>query len=618
MKNLFNKSSNPIWSVAGIDLTATTIVAIAIILAVTSVWNDSPIVDEIPHIGAGYSYIATGDHRLNPEHPPLAKDLAGIALKIGGIQDKLAFESRFWQQDINGQWEFGRKLIFNSGNDATRVSRIAKLPELIFFILSAIIIFAWTRKLYGYMAGLIALFLFSFSPTVIAHSRYVTTDMPALFGILIGTFFFLNYLKKPTHKNLWLAGIIFGVAQLTKYSVFLLAPFFVVIAIIYALLHSSKLKDKIFSTCYTTLATCVIIAIGYIFVVWPVYYFHTWNYPPERQHSDTVYLLGSYGNRFIPDIVIALSDKPVIRGLAEYATGLLMVTQRSIGGNTTYFMGEIRNWAWPEYFPVVYFLKEPLAFWGLVLISLIAIIKNLIPKNGLKLKFSKIQNWAKDHFVELTMLLWMAGYWYTSIRANLNIGVRHLMPVYGFTFILLAGSLVTIIRNINSKKLLTTYYFLFAILFGWYLVENIRIYPYYLTYFNQVVLIDPSWAPVNKPGYIPGGHWYVVDSNLDWGQDMKRLAKWIDENNVENISLDYFGWADQSFYIGNNFKWIWAGKYITKESFLADNPKGGYIAVSASFFMGSREKPETSYAWLDDYKPVAIIGNSIFVWHILP
>src|SRR3989344_107953 len=276
-----------------VNLIAIVIISISIMLMVTSLWDDSPIVDEIPHIGSGYSYIAAGDFRLNPEHPPLAKDLAGISLKVLGINDQPAFESRFWQEDINGQWEFGRKLIYGSGNDANVLVRFAKIPELIFFLLSAIIIFVWTRKLYGYSAGLIALFLFSFSPTVMAHSRFVTTDIPALFGILLATYFFINYLKKSSIKNLALAGLTLGVAELTKFSLFLLVPFFLVLALTYGFLNFPK--SKFLNTLYLILNTIRIVAIGYIFVVWPVYGLHTRNYPPERQKGDTTYDLGSYG-----------------------------------------------------------------------------------------------------------------------------------------------------------------------------------------------------------------------------------------------------------------------------------------------------------------------------------
>ena len=145
----------PFWCIGDVDLAVVGIVTTALILAITSVWNDSPIVDEIPHIGAGYSYIAKMDYRLNPEHPPLAKDLAGIALKIYGIKDEAAFNSQYWKEDLNGQWNFGRTLIFNSGNDAQRLAHVAKLPMLIFFVLSAIIIFLWAESLSGYLGGLI-------------------------------------------------------------------------------------------------------------------------------------------------------------------------------------------------------------------------------------------------------------------------------------------------------------------------------------------------------------------------------------------------------------------------------------------------------------------------------
>lgn len=574
---------------------AAIIIISATILAMASVWNDSPIVDEIPHIGAGYSYIIKGDARLNPEHPPLAKDLAGIALSFLPLNQSV-FDTQFWTTDINGQWNFGRNLLFNSGNDAILMARVAKLPLLTFFILSAVIIFVWTRKLYGNKAALIATFLFSFSPTVMAHSRFVTTDMAALFGVLLGSFFFIKFLQNQTRANFVLAFIAFGIAQLTKFSLFLLVPVFIALAIAWGL----TMRNKIYSIWRTLLATGAIIAFGYLAIVWPVYGFHTRNYPIERQQSDTQYLLGSYGNRLIADRVVEISGIPYVRGLAQYGLGLLMVTQRSIGGNTAYFLGEIRNIAWKKYFPIVYFIKEPLAFWGLVIIALLSL--------GFLFKTNKykIGHWLKDHFTEFAMFLWLAVYWYSSIKANLNIGVRHLLPTYGFVYIILAGQLTGFGSWIKmaGRKMFMIYASLLAVLFGWYLYENLSVYPYYLTYFNQTV------------GGPKGGYLYVVDSNVDWGQDAKRLADWVNENKIQKISFDYFGWADAGYYLGNKYFWINAGRYKNAREFLADNPGGGYIAVSKSFYMGSREKESTSYAWLDSYAPIADIGNSIFVWHI--
>ena len=251
------------------------IITCALALAISSVWEDSLIVDEIPHVGAGYSYWATGDMRLNPEHPPLVKDLAGLPLQFMDLEDEPAFASRFWNTDINGQWDFGRQLIFQSGNDADKVAHAAKLPVFIFFILAAWLLFKWIRERYGFWPGIVGLILFTFSPTVLAHARFVTTDLAAAWGILTATFFFLRYLEKPTWKNLLIAGLIFGLAQLTKFSVFLLVPYFGLLAIIWALVKSTNFL----AGTRVILGTVLLMVAGYALVVWPVYGLHTRSYP---------------------------------------------------------------------------------------------------------------------------------------------------------------------------------------------------------------------------------------------------------------------------------------------------------------------------------------------------
>ena len=596
------------------NIVAIIIIVSAVVLAVDSVWNDSPIVDEIPHIGAGYSYAVKGDYRLNPEHPPLAKDLAGLALLPLNL-NQAAFQTQFWTQDINGQWNFGRNLIFNSGNDAVKLVRAAKMPMLLFFVMAAILVFYWASKLYGGKAGILALFLFSFSPTVIAHSRFVTTDTPALFGILFASYFFVGFLKNKTKANFLLAAAAFGTAQLTKFSAFLLVPFFVILAMAWALTE----KEKILNLAKHIFLAAAVFMAGFGLIVWPVYALHTRNYPPEKQKYDTTNHLLSYGNRSFAAPVVWASDKPFLRPLAQYGLGLLMVAQRSIGGNDTYFLGEVRNVAWKKYFPIVYFMKEPLPFWGFVIIAVTAIIAKV--KNR-KLKIESAGYWIKNHFDEFAMILWLAIYWYSSLRANLNIGVRHLLPIYGFVYILVAGQIIKIVQSrklkVESKKFLYTFYFTLFTLLGWYLVENIRVYPYYLTYFNQVALLRPSWASEGQVGHIPGGHWYVVDSNIDWGQDLKRLGDWVNKNNISKINFDYFGWADPYYYLKDKYVWMSAGKYKSAEDFLKEYPDGGHIAVSATFFMGTINKPDQNYIWLLGRKPAAIIGNSIFVWKINP
>lgn len=606
-----------------VGILAAVIITAAVVLAVTSSWNDSLVVDEVPHIGAGYSYLEKGDMRLNPEHPPLAKDLAGTPLLFLNLKQD-AFNTKFWQTDVNGQWEFGRRLIFNSGNDADQIKHFARLPILLFFVLSAILLFKWALKLYGNAGAIIALVLFSFSSTVIAHSRFVTTDMAALFGVLLATYFFINYLKNPTTKNLVIAGLVFGVALLCKFSTVLLVPFFLLLALIYPHTKREQVLSALNSDgsrsgvgvnparerWKTILFTLLIFVIGTVIVLWPTYYLQIRNFPPEKQQQETEYILTSVYRQISTPLalVIKASGEPILRPLAHYGLGLLRVLHQNVEPHNVFFLGDVLFRGSHLYFPVVYFLKEPLPFWGLVITALLFLAWQFRkPMAG----WSRgLKDFLRNHFEESAMLLWLVIYWATSINSSLNIGVRHLLPTYPFAILLVSGQIVKIVKkakenfNFKSKALIFTVFFLLS----WYVVENIKVYPLYLTYFNQAA------------GGPSGGYRYVTDSNLDWGQDLIRFSDWVKENNISKIELDYFGWADQSYYLGSHFDWLWRGKYLDAEDFKARNKSDGWLAISVTYLQetqGPIEYPQyPNYLWLKSYQPVTIIGHSIFVYHI--
>jgi len=598
-----------------IKIFAAVTIAVATVLAITSAWDDSIIVDEVPHIGSGYSYLVKQDMRLNPEHPPLAKDLAAIPLLFTNLKQDV-FQSEFWQTDINGQWNFGRRLIFNSGNDADLIKHLVKLPMLLFFVLSATLIFKWGRKLYGNTGAITALILFSFSTTVIAHSRFVTTDVPALFGVLLATYYFVNYQKKPNRKKLVLASLAFGTALLLKFSTFLLVPFFIVFAAIYGFVKNPRPADegapwifsKIKDSVKAMIQSIAVFIIGFVFVVWPVYYFHTYNYPPERQYRDTRQLLSSYGNRRFADPVVWASDKPVLRAAAQYGLGLLMVNQRAVGGNTTYFLGEVSRFGWRSYFPIVYFIKEPLAWWGLVLIALIFASSQW--QYSAKETINRGYHMVRNHPEEFAMILWLVIYWGLSTSSTLNIGVRHLLPTFPFAILLVSGQiskLITLARN-KGRQALAGVSLVLAGLLGWYVYENLNVFPYYITYFNQTV------------GGPSGGYKYVVDSNLDWGQDLLRFSNWVKENKIQKVEFDYFGWADPSYYLKERYLWLNSSKYADANDFKTRNQSDGWIAISVTFLQGSQgpyDMPnKVNYLWLNSYQPLTVIGNSIFVYRI--
>lgn len=576
---------------------------IAIILLLTmflmaffSIRDDSFTFDETAHIGAGYSYLTQRDYRLNPEHPPLIKDLAAFSLLFSNLN--FPKEHPSWIQEGNPYWwlqfDFANQFLYHSGNNPDQILFWSRIPMILLLIFLGWFLFYWARKLFGNKAVLLTLILFSFSPTFLAHGRLVTTDVAAALGVVITTYFWLNFLKQPSKRNIILASLILGISLLFKFSLILLIPFLGIITLIYAWLNKVSILK------YLGLSILIGL-IALIFIIWPIYQFHTLNYPAQQQLKDTEFLLDSTSiPKFLTKPFVLLSDKPVLRSLTHYFTGLFLAINRTATGHTTYFLGEISVEPRLNYFPVVYAIKEPLAFHFLTLIALLYAAW-MIKKPFWVNIFERAKNWTKNHFPEFAMLCFLGIYWLTSLTSHLQIGVRHLLPVFPFTMILVSA---TIINWLKEPYLKIKSLFLIFLL-GWQAISIIKIYPHFLAYFNELV-----GGPDN--GYI-----YVTNSNLDWGQDLKRLKKWIEENKIEKIYVDYFGGGDVRYYLKEKFI-PWWGQRDPKEL-----PAGSYLAISATLLQGGRgvarpdfDQPTGYYRWLNEYKPVAKIGYSIFVYHI--
>ncbi|MEK7500741.1 MAG: glycosyltransferase family 39 protein [Patescibacteria group bacterium] len=595
------------------NLLAGLIIVTAVILAVFSVKNDAITTDESPHIPAGYSYLTQKDMRLNPEHPPLIKDMAALPL----LFQKLNFDAEHpsWKTNINDQWSFGPHFLYESGNNPDAIALGARLAVMLVFVLLGLMVYKWGRERLGAGPALLALALTVFSPNILAHGRYVTTDVGAAFAFLIALYCFVKFLTEPSKKHLLFAGLSFGAAQLLKFSLVLLVPLYVFLIIVLYLVKQ-KLNPKTGRLWKYLRALVLIFVIGFL-VIWPVYQFHVWNYPPERQKADTESILGSFPVRPLADLTVWMADKPLLRPYAQYLLGLLMVSQRAGGGNTTYFMGEVSSTAWPSYFPTVYILKEPLpillAISTLLLWTIIrTIIKTLRSPNfqrSLKIRTSLLvelvdqaSRWIQNNFTEFSWLAFIVFYWLSSVSGNLNIGLRHVLPTFPFIYLAIAWQTQKWFR---AKSWLAGRPFkilIASVLMLWYLAESLLTFPHYLAYFNEL-----AGGPAN-------GYKYVADSNLDWGQDLKRLRDFVERNGIEKIKVDYFGGGSPRYYLGDRY-----------ERIDPNNPddRHGWIAVSATLLQGGRaravkgyDRDTTYYRWLDNYEPVAKIGYSIFVYRI--
>lgn len=594
------------------NLLALILLAIMFFMAVFSIKEDSLTMDELAHLPAGYSYLSQQDMRLNPEHPPLMKDLAALPLLfIEGI--KFPSEIKDWETDINGQWGFGNNFLFKSNSDLTdKMIFWGRIPMILLLILLGFFVFKWARELFGNKAAILALFLYSFSPTFLAHGRLVTTDVAAAIGAVLAIYYFLKFLKTPTRKNIVIAGIAFAIAQLLKFSLILLFPFFIIIFFFWVIFKVEREKIKQFFS--YGVKTTLIFVVAFL-LIWPVYQFHVLNLPTEKIKQYSQELLKSHPlNDILPklplnienasEIISWMAERPVLKPWSYYTLGVFMITERAAGGHTTYFMGEVSASGWIQYFPIVYIIKEPLAFHILTLIALLFFVYS-IKRPFWRQTPSRLRNWIKAHFTEFVFLVWLLTYWGVSLSSNLNIGVRHLLPTFPFVYILVSGGIIVLLKAEKNLPFKLIKYSILIILILWQAVSVIRIYPHFLSYFNETV-----GGPNN--GYI-----YTVNSNLDWGQDLKRLKKWIDEEKIDEIYVDYFGGADSKYHLGEKLK-PWYGGWNPEKL-----PKGSYLAVSVTLLQGGKGQPvhgfdQSSgyYRWLDKYKPIKKIGYSIFIYYI--
>src|SRR3989344_4867806 len=502
---------------------AIVLLAFFVVLSVASIWNDSATMDESVHIPAAYSYLSQKDMRLNPEHPPLLKDLSAVPLLLMKIN--FPAEHPSWAENINDQWAFGPKFLYESGNDADEIIFWARIFPILLAAFLGYFLFVWAGKNFGRKTALLTLALFVFSPTVLAHGRLVTTDVAAAAGIALATACFLNSFKNPNLKNTIIAGLLFGMAMLMKFSTFLLMPYFFGLAI-----------------------------------VWAFFQYNVWNYPPERQARDSAEMLKTFGappaggaektcfegqiKKCPVELTVWMADKPILRPFAQYLLGFLMVLQRSTGGNTTFFLGEVSNQAWPMYFPIIYAIKEPLAFHILTIIALLFAAWK-IKEPFWRAPYHRLKTWVQNHFVEFALLGFIAFYWFMSVRANLNIGVRHLMPVIPLTYILVGNQ---ISKWLNNAKRFNFRTLTVGALFIWYIFGTLWNFPHFLSYFNELA------------GGPYGGWRYATASNLDWGQDLKRLADFVEEKQIPSIAVDFFGGGSPRYYLGDKYEPWWSAK----------------------------------------------------------
>ena len=553
------------------ELASGALLAIMSVQMFAVIWRKSITVDELVMIPSAYYHLVDGDFQLVNEHPPLSKLLAAIPLLFvqpnerkvnshaGGADAQSVDRNAFW--DINEKY-------------FAAISFWTRAPMIILTLGLGVLIFIFARSMFGPRAAVFAIALFSFEPTMLAHGRVVQTDVVAAFGYLLFFMALYWYWSAPDWRRAALLGSTAAVAILAKYSMLLvglvLAPAFIILW-----WFSSRRRAVLVHAVVVILAMLVAINAAYFFQHAPLNTVdHAWvanNFPARPQ---TMTLLAEWLSYIVPK---------------EFVLGIFFQLAHNREGHSAGLLGMYSQTGWWYYFPVAFALKTTLPFLLLAVTSTVWAIFRLI--RGRDFKFA----WLVIPIVVYSVFV---------LFSDINIGVRYLLPMFPFLMIVAAGLLDHLF---NARR--TFARVVVVLLFAWVAVEAVRAYPNHMSYMNQIASRAPHW-------------WYLSDSNVEWGDDLRGLALYLQqrgESRVADATLGGFGVL--------RFYGIERVDALNKPEEGKEPPR--YLAIGASYLNGSavpwgppgsgRDTLEGRVHFFNDYRtktPEAIIGNSIYVFRV--
>ncbi len=569
-----------------------------IALTVGSYTQKSATADEPQHLTAGYTALRLHDYRIDPEHPPFLRLWAALPLLA---MPEVRIDTNVVSWRTADQWEFSHHFLYEL-NDADHLLYRARFMTVVLGILLGILVFSWARELFGFWTAATILALYCVEPNILAHSSLVTTDL----GVTCFSFGALYFLWRATRRltvgNVAGVTAFFALAQVSKFSALLLGPIVLVLLAVQVLredpwpcrrAEGGEFRSRR-AKLFVSLAVAAILALASYTAVWAAYGFRYGPITPSddlRLVREDTQLLQSVHT------VVRVADWLDERHLVPnaYAQSFIL-NQVKAQHRTGYFAGQTSRTGWWYYFPVAFLVKTPLT----ILLLLIC---------GLALLIQEPARWKTNAaFLAFPPAIFLGA----AMMAHLNIGLRHILPIYPFV-LLIAGVTLDEMRAKWRAGLLLVPVALASI-------ELATVYPHCLAFFNQII-----GGPRN-------GHWVLLDSNLDWGQDLKPLKRWMYAHHIDHINLSYFGKADPAYYAINCTKLAFTPGTLVPgaEPPMEPLPQGieaeqittpdlpGYVAVSVQYLHGIHNSTSMRafYAPLLEREPVAVIGYSIHVYWV--
>ncbi len=534
-------------------LAAVLLLAVFTILCVHGLTWDTPTVDEFAHLPSGYYTLTTGKFDLFPLNPPLIKVLSAIPLLAlrPSLDPDARIENTGWYP-----WVYGTGFMERNRPIYDQIFLLGRLPVIVLGILLAWLVFLWAKDLYGEEAGLVALLLAVFFPSLLAHAHLATVDVGLAFFLVLALFLLQRVLEKPGTAGILACGAVLGLAQLSKFTALLLYPIFLLLFGIEMLRDRKSLKVRIGSLLVILVLSMIVLNAGYLFqgVGRPLGSF--------RFES---HLLQTVSSVFPSEFPMPLP--------ASYLEGLdSLQLINDVGEYPEYLMGRWSREGSPLYYLIVILFKTPLPLLAGFLLA----------------PFAKGSARRRETFLWVPALVLLAFF----TTSKVHYGIRYILPLFPLLFIYVAR----IVPWVKERGRLARTSC--AVLLLIYPFSALLTTPDSLSYFN--VLAGGQ------------GDRILLDSNIDWGQGLKRVKAYMEREGIERIDLAYFGHVDPALY---RIAWDFPRP---------DRP--GLAAVSANFVHGYPYAtyangqmvpiPPGAFTWIDRHPRVADLGGGVFIYKI--
>lgn len=528
------------------------LLAAFLLSCVQGLLRDSPTVDEFAHLPAGYYYLKTGNFYHYSLNPPLVKLIS--ALPLLGLQPRIDTAARIehtgWYP-----WVFATDFLERNRGNYEGIFLFGRLPVVLLGLLLGLLVYRWARELYGADGALLALAFYALCPSIAAHAHLATVDVGAALFAVLALYAFDRYLRQPGPASLALAGLGLGLALLAKFTALLLLPVLALLTL-WGLARREIGWKAVAGGAALCGLSLLVIDLGYLF--------QGVGTPLGELRLQSRSLAGLA--RSFPGLPSPLPG-PFLQGI----DGLQLINEQ--GEYPGYLFGQWSQAGWALYYPIAILFKTPLPF---LLAGLLA------PWIGSRRR--------EERAVWFPLLALLAAF---SLLSRIDYGIRYVLPVLPLLAVY-AGRLAPWLRT--ARKPVRT---AAAALLLTLPVTSLLAAADTIGYFNLLA----------------GGRGerILLDSNLDWGQGLKRLKTWMDREGVEEIGLAYFGHVDPALY---GIRW-----HLPEP--LSTSGRPGPVAVSLNFLHGYPYAtyfqgrivpvPADAFTWLARHPRVAEPGGGIVV-----